>query len=115
ELFVSALAQGKGRQYAPMSRFPKVTQDMTLRVASTVPHAELHAFITTYIHDEKQYDYIANVQGTDIYQGEDKSSKNITFRIIIGSHERTLTDEEIHNLLDQVATTAKETFGAERI
>ena len=49
----------------------------------------------------------------DIYKrSEDGAHKQITFRLSIASYERTLTDNEVNKLLDEVAEAAKEQFGA---
>jgi phenylalanyl-tRNA synthetase beta subunit len=52
----------------------------------------------------------------DIYQRqEDQDHKQITLRLSIASYERTLTDQEVNQLLETAAQLAKDQLGAERI
>lgn len=115
ELSASGLMHTTGRAYVPMSKFPKVTQDITLRVPAELAYGEIYGFVDSFIANQDQHDYYASVHGSDIYQGEDQQTKNITFRVVVGSDERTLTDDEVNKLLDQTATAAREQFGAGRV
>jgi phenylalanyl-tRNA synthetase beta chain len=102
--------------YYKLSRFPGVTQDMTLKVASDTPFAGLRQFLLEKGRELRPEDTTSQWHTMDIYQSEtDKTHKNITFRYSVVSHQRTLTDTEVVKLLDAVAEAAKNKFGAERI
>lgn len=100
--------------YEALPRFPKVEQDISLRVPADLSYGELFDFLQQNVSaPDKSTFWFAPL---DIYRGEkDKTHKHITLRFTIASYERTLTSEEVNALLDEVATAAKAKFGAERI
>jgi phenylalanyl-tRNA synthetase beta chain len=104
------------KAYEPLSRFPKVTQDMTLRVPAELPYQELDALVAeriTALRPDRSYTKLSPLS---IFQrDEDKDHKQVTFRFQIASYDRTLTDPEVNKLLDDVAAAATEKFGAERV
>lgn len=101
--------------YIARPRFPKVTQDITLKVAADLPYADLADFLRSNIHIDST-ETLQKIEGRDIYQApDDTGHKQITFRLEIASYERTLTDKEVNGLLDTVAAAAHDKFGAERI
>jgi phenylalanyl-tRNA synthetase beta chain len=117
EISLDALvtAQASLARYTALPRFPKVTQDITMRVPAAVAYNELNAFVAGFVQGYKDGAYFTTVQGTDIYQGEDTAYKNFSFRITAASYERTLTDDEVNAMLEAAAVAAHEQFGAERL
>lgn len=100
--------------YVPLAKFPKVQQDISLRVPAELPFAQLYTFLQTHL--EAPENCQLSWQPLDIYQSEqDAAHKQLAFRLSIASYERTLTDSEVNALLDQVAEQAKTALGAERI
>lgn len=105
-----------GGDYVPLSRFPKVTQDMTLKVASTLAYQELAELLDEELGKTKPKNAAAAFEPLDIYQdAKDAAHKHVTFRLSIASYERTLTDAEVNKLLDTVAAAARSKFKAQRI
>ncbi len=105
-----------GIDYQPLSRFPKVTQDVCLRVSAEMSYQSLHDFIATQLIDQKLAELHYLIEPADIYQrDDDKEHKQITFHISVVSSIRTLTDTEINVLLDKVVLAAHDQMGAERI
>ncbi|MDB5170057.1 MAG: hypothetical protein JWN82_453 [Candidatus Saccharibacteria bacterium] len=103
-------------RYHELPRFPKVEQDICLKVASTVLFGELHGVVTQTLTDNKPENTTFTVSPLDIYQREeDPEHRQITFRVGLASFERTLTDQEMTGLLQRVADKAAETCKAERI
>ncbi len=108
------VTQPKEPTYHPLPRFPKVEQDMTLKVAASKKYGEVIAQISEKLEELKPANTTASLEPTYIYQ-KDADYKHMTWRLSIASYERTLTDEEVNKLLDDIAEAAKELFGAERI
>ena len=103
-------------EYVPLPRFPKVTQDITLKVPADQPYQELHGFIWDQLQSSRPKNTHAQLDPRDIFQRQDdEEHKQVTFRLEIASYERTLTDPEVNKLLDEVAKAAKAKFGAERV
>lgn len=112
ELYLSSLAEGTPNEYVPVSRFPKVEQDITLKVGNDVQYATLATLITDNLYQLENTHF--TVSPLDIFKKED-NSKNMSFRITISSYERTLTAEEVNRLLDDIAAKAHEALQAERV
>jgi phenylalanyl-tRNA synthetase beta chain len=103
-------------KYVPMSRFPKITQDITLKVPAKLSHHSVYLCVLDRINYAKPPSTFARLEPIDIYQKEDdQAHKNVTFRLTISSYDRTLTDPEVNKLLDTVAAAAKDKLGADRI
>ena len=116
EVFHAALMGGTGTIYTQLPRFPRVEQDICLKVSAGLPYGELFQFVESQIEQNRPDETFHSLSPVDIYQREDdQGHKQITLRLGIASYVRTLTDQEITKLLDQVAASAKETFQAERI
>ena len=101
------------RSYQPLSRFPKVEQDISLKVPDTINYQELASFIGDNL--ETPINSTFALAPIDIYQPEGAEYRHVTFRLSLASYERTLKAEEVNGLLDSVATAAKDKLGAERL
>jgi phenylalanyl-tRNA synthetase beta chain len=102
--------------YEQVSRFPKVSQDVTLKVPAAISYESLLELVSTELTRVQPAESLLNVTPIDIYQREDdQEHKQVTFRLEIASYERTLTDQEVSKLLDAVTVVAVQSFGAERI
>jgi phenylalanyl-tRNA synthetase beta chain len=101
--------------YESLPKFPKVSQDITLKVPAQLAVGELSTFFDQKVASYQQQHYHAHAPLVDIYQGEDMQTKNVTFRLIIASHEKTMTDTEVTQLLDTIAAEAAAAFNAQRV
>lgn len=102
--------------YVALPRFPKVEQDICLKVNADLSYQDLFDFVWNHLEENRPDRTFHSLAPVDIYQREeDKQSKQITLRFSIASYERTLTDQEVNASLDRVSQAAKERFGAERI
>ncbi len=115
ELFQSQLLKVKRKSYTPLSRFPGVTQDMTVRVGGGTPIRQITDVVTDALRAKQPADVAAHIDLIGIYQPEGVDTKNVTFRLHIASYEKTLTDTEVNDLTDALAEAAADTLGAARI
>lgn len=120
ELDLSALALvgvlDKGRSYQALSRFPKIEQDICLRVSQDVTYYQLEDLLTESIVAHKPAHSTFSLSPVDIYKRSDSDdTRQITMRLTISSYERTLTDGEITQLLDTTAVVAAAKLGAQRV
>jgi len=116
EIFGSALAKGGAKAYTTLPRFPKVEQDISLKVPADLAYGELYAFAHTELEAAAPEQTVVTLAPVDIYQRPDDAiHKQITLRLTIASYERTLKAAEVNSLLDLIATKAHDTFGAERV
>lgn len=109
------LSTKRTASYIPLSRYPKIEQDISLQVASTTLYADLYGALAEALGRAKPADVTTYVEPLDIYQGDDTSHKNITFRVRTVSYERTLQAEVVNTLLDAVAADVHDALGAVRL
>ncbi len=115
EVHMGILAEGQ-TAYRPLPRFPKVEQDICLKVPAATTYERVYDFVWKQIQAGKQEQTLVMLSPVDIYQrDDDKDHKQITLRLSIASYERTLTDEEVARLLDGVAAKATAELNAERV
>lgn len=86
-------ASGRTTQYQPLSRYPSVTQDVSLKIP-----ADQH-YHTLYEHVRRVLDEVAvrvDIQPVSVYQSEDDTTtKTVTFRLTFTSYEATLSDKDV--------------------
>lgn len=111
-------AADAGNHYAPLSRYPVLSQDISLKVPGDLSYAALFGSVQTGL-DGAAPKTMIRLSPIGIYQPEDRpktrTSKTITLHVEAISYDRTLTDEEVSGYLDAAAQAAHEQCGAVRI
>ena len=115
EGFLSTLVKDTDTSnYVAVSRFPKVEQDITLRVPAELPYGDLASAVTESLYQLENTHF--TLSPLDIFQkSDDTTHKQVSFRLSISSYDRTLTAEEVNKLLDDAAAKVKTTLQAERV
>jgi phenylalanyl-tRNA synthetase beta chain len=102
--------------YQVLPKYPKVQQDISLRVPLDLSFGEVFDFIWDELGKKLPPNTLPTLGPVDIYQKDgDLKYKQITLRLWISAFDRTLKTEDINQLLDQIAKSAKEAIGVERI
>ncbi len=116
EVALDLMQNAAKSSYTPLPRFPKVEQDICLKVAKQTTYRDVFDAAwesLTGVLPETTY---AQLSPLDIYQREDDADhKQITLRLQVASFERTLTDDEVAKLLDHIAAATQQKCAAERI
>jgi phenylalanyl-tRNA synthetase beta chain len=117
ELDIVALKSLVGSaSYVPLSKFPAVWQDLTLKVKADQPFDQLHELVDKALAANAFDDTTTQLDNIGVYQATDEAThKNVTFRIHITGFNRTLTDKEVNKVVDAIAAQAQQKLGAERI
>jgi phenylalanyl-tRNA synthetase beta chain len=102
-------------RYAPLSRYPGITQDISLQVDNATNHARLNALVTDALVNAKPSDVLLTITPHDIYQGSESASRNVTFRIHTVSHERTLQTSVVNGMIDSAVETLQKTANIQRV
>ncbi len=101
--------------YAPLSRFPSVTQDISLKVASDVTYEDVFRSVYDGLRSSAS-DVDFTVSPVTIYQAEDDdTTKTISLRVEVTSYERTLREDEVTAFVDAAAASANSAVSATRI
>lgn len=102
--------------YVQLPRFPKVEQDICLRVPANLAYQTLFDFAQETLAEVEPENTYAALSPLDIYQRDDnKEHKQITFRYSIASYDKTMTDAEVSHMLDHLAAAAQKAYAAERV
>ena len=99
------------KKHLEFSKFPAVTRDITIRVASKTVYQEMFIKINEILTAK---DLIFTVLPLSIYQREPKM-KNISFRISFADRNKTLTEKEIFAIMTNIKNIVKREFSGEII
>ena len=99
---VSIYSTQKSR-YAPLSKYPSVTQDVSLKIGRDVPYTDIEGNAQRTLRDVAPTLDIA-VHPVAIYVPEESDAyKTVTLRIRVTSHDRTLRDTEVAEMIQTVS------------
>lgn len=85
--------------YNAQSKYPSVERDVCLQVAADMPYSEVAEAVR---QAASETELTITIDPLDIYAPATGTTKNITFRITFTSYDRTLTGEEITQLVAQI-------------
>ncbi len=86
--------------YKPVSRYPSIGRDVCFRVSVGTRYSSVSNAVETAL-SESHLDY--DISPVDVYQSEnDVSTKNITLRINLTAHDRTLTGDDASTAINTV-------------
>ncbi len=105
----------KQPSYVPLSRYPSIRQDITLRVTADTPFSAVKKVVETAMNSHVPVDARARLETLGIYQAAASTTKNISFRLVVSPANRTLTEQEASATTDAVAAAAHEQLAAERV
>lgn len=108
------LKHQQGARYQPILKFPSTEQDICLKVEQTVNFAQLQNLVKEALTADARLRLV--VEPLDIYvRPGDTTHKQITFRLTLQHHDRTLTTAETNDMLDILVQHVNATIPAERI
>ena len=98
-----------GYRYSPLSRYPGTERDICFQVPSTVEYQEVYDAVQSALSEVLLETSITPI---DIYQPDSKETKNITLRISLTAHDRTLNGDEVTEIIDIVTAAVTSQTGA---
>ena len=113
QLFMAAQTD---KVYSPLSKYPPVKQDVTLKVPNIKHFNEINSLLTSeldkLIQVSQKYSFIL----TDIFKPNAKVNHlNYTFHLEVTDLNRTLKEDEINNILAKLSKVASTKLGATRV
>ncbi len=97
-----------------ISKYPSVERDLTLKVMNEHSFADVEKTIKKSLSFEKDLTY--KLKTISIYRpDEEKNARNISFRIHFANLKKTLNNDEINAIMNNITKSVKETVGAEVI
>lgn len=85
--------------YRPLSRFPSITQDLSLIIPSDANYSDV--FDKVY-QNASVGDLDISIEPISIYQADDSQQKTITFRLKWTSHDKTLSSDDVSPLMNNL-------------
>lgn len=114
EKLQACLTESREHNYRPLSRFPSISQDISLRSSVEISHDELLRAVRQCLDEPENLH--CQIQTLGIYQPKDNAAiKTTTFRLTFTSYQQTLTDAKIKPIMDDIATAALTKIDAERV
>jgi phenylalanyl-tRNA synthetase beta chain len=95
--------------YMPLSRYPGTERDICFQVNQSINYGDIVACAEAVLQDSNLETTITPI---DIYQAENSNTKNVTIRIKLTAHDRTLTGDEIAVVMQRVVLAAVERLRA---
>jgi phenylalanyl-tRNA synthetase beta chain len=118
ELDTVALAEVMRNQasYVEQPKFPKVEQDISLKLPYGVSYQTLYDCLWSALAEVQPENTLPSLGPRDIYQKEDdKDHKQIALHFEIASYDKTMTTTEVAKMLDHAALVAEKQLGAVRL
>lgn len=103
----------RGTTYRPLSKYPSVQQDISLRVSKDTSYQQLASEFDVRLAAKVSAAMSFESELLDIYAKDDV--RHITFRVKMAHYDKTMTATEVNSLLDEIAAELLATLGAERI
>ena len=97
------LAKKVGKmKFKEISKFPLVKKDLAVLVDKNMTSKEVETLIK-----KKAGKLLQDINVFDVYEGKniDKNKRSIAYSLTFGTQERTLNDEEINNILNEIIET----------
>lgn len=99
--------------YAPLSKYPPILQDMSLKVDSDMPYEDLFKSVQDALDDVLDEHSDAKLSPLAIYQSDDDTAhKTITLRLKLTSHTGTLSTDQANELVNDIAKALHVKTGA---
>jgi phenylalanyl-tRNA synthetase beta chain len=106
-------AQDGSSGYKEKPKYPKVEQDISLRVSSEIDFRAINEHFQSELSKNQPKDCLVEHKLIDIYQTEE--TKTYTFRVNLASYEKTLSSKQVNSLLDKLAQALDKQLGAKRV
>lgn len=113
ELFLSLFEKNRRDvQYTPLSKYPRISQDVSLKVVQEVPYAAITHTLEAEIAADTTSVEIA-FEPIAVYQSEkDTATKTITIRLTLTPADRTLSSDEAQAIVARITDAVVATTGA---
>jgi phenylalanyl-tRNA synthetase beta chain len=112
EISTTALALAVEKQpsgYTPISRYPSSERDICFQVATDVTYGSI---VTAVLAALDGQDVESHIVPVDIYQPDNALTKNITIRLTLTSHQKTLKGDDVAGVVNVVIAQVQQQTNA---
>lgn len=109
ELCLEHTVEGQVPHFSEVSRFPEVRRDLAMEVNSELPFKEIETVVKQNAGSD-----LVDLNVFDVYAGSNLGAgqKSIGLGLVWQRVDRTLNDDEIGQIFDQIVSALSEEFGA---
>ncbi|MFZ3009893.1 MAG: phenylalanine--tRNA ligase subunit beta, partial [Candidatus Microsaccharimonas sp.] len=90
--------------YRPLSKYPGTERDICFQVSSDTTYQQI---VDTALVSLQDSSLISSIEPVDLYQPESGDTKNITIRIKLASYDKTLTGDEVADVMNTLSDAVK--------
>ncbi len=100
----------KSQKYVPITKFPAVERDISMVLDENIEVGEIEKII-----QKKAKKILEDARLFDIYRSEKlgKGKKSVAYSLKFRMQDRTLTDEEVNDIMKQIIAELEKNLGAE--
>ena len=105
------LAKKTGKmKFKEISKYPTINKDLAVLVDKTISSEEIAKAIK-----KAAGSLLTNVEVFDVYEGKniEENKRSIAYSLSFGKQDRTLTDEEVNDVMNKVINNLQSKIGAE--
>ena len=97
-------------KYKEISKYPTISKDIAMVIDKNISSQEIAMAIK-----KAAGSLLLSTEVFDVYNGKgiDFNKKSIAFSLLFGAQDRTLTDEEINNIMNKIIESLEKKFNAE--
>ncbi len=109
ELMLTAVLTADIPSFSPLSKFPAIRRDLALLVSGTISAGEINDCLS-----DIKSDILKEIQVFDVYSGDgvEEGYKSVAVAFHMQHTERTLTDDEVNDLILTITTQLEQKIGA---
>lgn len=85
------------RPYIPLSKYPGTERDVCFQVSRDTTFQQV---VDAAAESLKKLELLSGIEPLDIYQPETGETKNVTIRLKLSSYEKTLTGDEVSDVMN---------------
>ena len=112
---IERMATEPTRMYQPISKYPSVTQDVSLMVKNDANYLDISSAFTAALKNEIASDIRTTVSPVSVYQGDDMEHKTITLRTKFMPDTETLETDQVTLVMDRVVESISSSHDVKRV
>ncbi|OEY66984.1 phenylalanine--tRNA ligase subunit beta [Marinobacter sp. X15-166B] len=109
ELFLDAVLSGYVPNFKEISKFPEVRRDLAIIIENGIAFADVERVVR-----QQAGNHLTALRAFDVYEGQSvgEGKRSVALSLFWQHPERTLHEEEVHKLFNEVITALTEELGA---
>jgi phenylalanyl-tRNA synthetase beta chain len=97
------------KEYKPLPRYPAVSRDIAVIISDDIPVKDIENALKS-----KGGKYLEEIRLFDVYRGEQvpEGKKSVAYTLVFRSPDRTLVDDDVNKVVEDMLNELKRVFDA---